>query len=95
VLITTDVAARGIDIPLIDNVINYDFPAKPELFVHRWARARARVLQCARACSVRAWGLGLKPRALCARQGQGGGRGARCPLVVAGVGALRPTLPVG
>jgi ATP-dependent RNA helicase DDX54/DBP10 len=35
VLITTDVAARGIDIPLIDNVIHYDFPAKPELFVHR------------------------------------------------------------
>lgn len=34
-LITTDVAARGIDIPLIDNVVNYDFPAKPELFVHR------------------------------------------------------------
>jgi ATP-dependent RNA helicase DDX54/DBP10 len=39
VLITTDVAARGIDIPLIDNVINYDFPAKPELFVHRWGAA--------------------------------------------------------
>jgi hypothetical protein len=38
VLITTDVAARGIDIPLIDNVVNYDFPPKPELFVHRRAR---------------------------------------------------------
>ena len=27
--------ARGIDIPLLDNVINYNFPAKSKLFVHR------------------------------------------------------------
>lgn len=27
--------ARGIDIPSLDNVINYNFPAKPKLFVHR------------------------------------------------------------
>lgn len=38
VLVVTDVAARGIDLPELDVVINYDMAATPKLFVHRIGR---------------------------------------------------------
>src|SRR5690606_16522648 len=38
VLITTDVNARGIDIPNVDYVVNYDLPDEPENYVHRVGR---------------------------------------------------------
>ncbi|PWE56929.1 RNA helicase [Metarhizobium album] len=42
VLVATDVAARGIDIPGVSHVFNYDLPEVPDAYVHRIGRtARA------------------------------------------------------
>jgi ATP-dependent RNA helicase RhlE len=38
VLITTDVSARGIDIPNVEYVVNYDIPEQVEGYVHRVGR---------------------------------------------------------
>ncbi|MDL2283853.1 DEAD/DEAH box helicase [Oxalobacter sp. OttesenSCG-928-P03] len=38
ILVATDVAARGIDIPSITHVFNYDLPKFPEDYVHRIGR---------------------------------------------------------
>ena len=42
ILVATDIAARGLDIPHIEHVINYDLPDCPEDYIHRIGRtARA------------------------------------------------------
>jgi ATP-dependent RNA helicase DeaD len=42
IMVATDIAARGLDIPHIEHVINYDLPQCPEDYIHRIGRtARA------------------------------------------------------
>jgi len=42
ILVATDIAARGIDVPDISHVVNYELPNEPESYVHRIGRtARA------------------------------------------------------
>ncbi|MFK8003068.1 MAG: DEAD/DEAH box helicase [Polyangiales bacterium] len=38
ILVATDLAGRGIDVPSLDAVVNYDLPRSPQTYVHRIGR---------------------------------------------------------
>ena len=59
-LIATDVAARGLHIPAVSHVFNFDLPQDPEDYVHRigrTARSGASGLAISFACETYAYSL--------------------------------------
>lgn len=52
VLVATDIAARGLDIPHIEHVINYDLPQAPEDYIHRIGRTGRAGAEGAAVCFI-------------------------------------------
>lgn len=85
ILIATDVVARGLDIPHIKHVINYDMPQCPEDYIHRIGRtARAGADGCALSLispqdSGKMYAINrlLNPGKEGSFEGQGGGQGGK------------------
>ena len=52
IMVATDIAARGLDIPHIEHVINYDLPQCPEDYIHRIGRTARAGAQGAAVCFI-------------------------------------------
>jgi ATP-dependent RNA helicase DeaD len=52
IMVATDIAARGLDIPHIEHVVNYDLPQCPEDYIHRIGRTARAGAEGAAICFV-------------------------------------------
>ncbi len=87
ILVATDIAARGLDVPHIEHVINYDLPQVAEDYIHRMGRtaragAQGQALSFISNQDSRKWRaieLLLNPDAKDDRKHQGSGKGSKKP----------------
>jgi ATP-dependent RNA helicase DDX24/MAK5 len=52
VVVATDVAARGLDIPSVSTVVHYDAARKVDTFVHRSGRTAVSIVLFVKFCRV-------------------------------------------
>lgn len=104
ILVATDVAARGLDIPHIAHVINYDLPQCPEDYIHRIGRTGRAGAEGSAVCLIspqdkqkwRAIHKLMNPTAAneekgdAKEQGEGKKRSSKRPYAPAGKGKGKP-----